>query len=42
MKKQDSGDDEPQKVEEVDVNEDLFNDDLDFGDELEQKVQKKE
>ena len=41
MKKQDN-DDEPVKVEEVDVNEDLFNDDLDFGDELEEKVQKKE
>jgi hypothetical protein len=35
MKKQDN-DDEPVKVEEVDVNEDLFNDDLDFGDELEE------
>lgn len=37
MKKVDS-DDEPQKVEEVDknveVNEDLFGDDLDFGDEM--------
>lgn len=33
MKKQDN-DDEPVKVEEINVNEDLFNDDLDFGDEL--------
>ena len=37
MKKVDS-DDEPQKVEEVgknvEVNEDMFGDDLDFGDEM--------
>jgi len=38
MKKQDSDDDEPVKVEEVDknveVNEDMFGDDLDFGDDM--------